>query len=588
MPLRDPEGAPLTARSSSPRLRICRPRSVSGEHGDGRARGELLRFMYPLRCSTCSRALATGLRPRQPLPDPALAPHGRRLARPGAGFCSAQRGSRRLVANGACHRLDRIATTHATSPRPAPPMARSSPTMRAANDSRRRLTCSALLAHSASGPCRWRARTTARRPASTSTRGVRRRAPHARRRRLRVHHDGGDFTAAVHRCTGGVSRRSLRPSMPSHLASRDEKDVTRGRAPASPGKPRTLAAVKAIDFPKSSQPRPVPGLQGPAPPTAPAGVDMARYRSEASSAPTGTHAPPSAITRSAGCASPASPLGRARPGAHRERRQRRSLLRSLATFRVTVLAEACPPSSPAPSLRSCRNLLAGSVPAFVSSDPVFRYPRCGGTTGLVRPCPRAAAATTSSDLPSPRCPRAKRPLPAGDGLPILSVAHATSGRRMRSAGPSQTLTMSARVADVLEANGLVHRRLDACCGLTWITTVSRRREEHLMSLASVPQPFAAGIPPSALSLRARQYDDPLDRCPSDPRWRSWPGATRTLAEVLSVVPRVRAPPAEPGGRDRRAAALPPLPVMGWDTDQALLESLGARDQFEVAAAWPGR
>ena len=48
-------------------------------------------------------------------------------------------------------------------------------------------------------------------------------------------HDGGDFTAAVHRCTGvGKCRADNTASggvmCPSYLATRDEKDSTRGRA----------------------------------------------------------------------------------------------------------------------------------------------------------------------------------------------------------------------------------------------------------------------------------------------------------------------------------------------------------------------
>ena len=48
-------------------------------------------------------------------------------------------------------------------------------------------------------------------------------------------HDGGDFTNAVHRCTGvGKCRADLTGSggvmCPSYLATRDEKDSTRGRA----------------------------------------------------------------------------------------------------------------------------------------------------------------------------------------------------------------------------------------------------------------------------------------------------------------------------------------------------------------------
>ena len=47
------------------------------------------------------------------------------------------------------------------------------------------------------------------------------------------HHDGGDFSAAVHRCTGvGKCRVAHGPGVmcPSYRATMDEKDSTRGRA----------------------------------------------------------------------------------------------------------------------------------------------------------------------------------------------------------------------------------------------------------------------------------------------------------------------------------------------------------------------
>src|SRR3712207_9224858 len=52
---------------------------------------------------------------------------------------------------------------------------------------------------------------------------------------LAYRHDGGDFSAAVHRCTGvGKCRADLQSAggvmCPSWPATREEKDTTRGRA----------------------------------------------------------------------------------------------------------------------------------------------------------------------------------------------------------------------------------------------------------------------------------------------------------------------------------------------------------------------
>src|SRR3712207_8730623 len=53
---------------------------------------------------------------------------------------------------------------------------------------------------------------------------------------LAYRHDGGDFSAAVHRCTGvGKCRADLQASgggmCPSGAATRGEEDTPRGRAP---------------------------------------------------------------------------------------------------------------------------------------------------------------------------------------------------------------------------------------------------------------------------------------------------------------------------------------------------------------------
>ena len=70
---------------------------------------------------------------------------------------------------------------------------------------------------------------------STPTCGSRWRAPLRRGLGFAYPHDAGDFTAAVHRCTGvGKCRADTTASggvmCPSYLATRDEKDSTRGRA----------------------------------------------------------------------------------------------------------------------------------------------------------------------------------------------------------------------------------------------------------------------------------------------------------------------------------------------------------------------
>ena len=101
---------------------------------------------------------------------------------------------------------------------------------------------------------------------------------------LAYRHDGGDFSAAVHRCTGvGKCRADLparRVMCPSWPATREEKDTTRGRARVlqemlAPGGPvngwRAPEVHDALDLCLSCK-----GCSR----DCPTGVDMATYKAE--------------------------------------------------------------------------------------------------------------------------------------------------------------------------------------------------------------------------------------------------------------------------------------------------------------------
>lgn len=171
--------------------------------------------------------------------------------------------------------------------------------------------------------------------------------------------------------------------------------------------------------------------------------------------------------------------------------------------------------------------------------------------------------------------------------PILSGPRDPSGRPYALVWAdsfSQTLddTGARAVVDVLEANGFAPIVApDACCGLTWITTGQLTgAKKHLSSLLGVLAPFAAsGIPIVGVepSCTAVLRDDLLDLLPEDPRSILVSGATRTLAEVLSAVPASsRNLPSLEGVEIVAQPHCHHYSVIGWDTDQALLESLGAR------------
>ena len=424
-------------------------------------------------------------------------------------------------------------------------------------------------------------------------------------------HDGGDFTAAVHRCTGVGKCRAGVPGTfmcPSYLATRDEKDVTRGRARILQ-EAANSQLVQAINSPEVLEALDLCLACKACSADCPAGVDMARYRSEALFRTyRGRLRPLSHYTL--GWLPRLTRVTARVPGLARIANIVMSVapLRSLA-FRVIGLD----PRRGMPALQSGtftawarrRNLLAGSVPASASSDPIsgasdhvsVASNHVSDASNPISDARERDAAPTSSDSARERggttassdSAREREAATASSmaDSPILSGPRDPSGRPYALVWAdsfSQTLDdAGARaVVDVLEANGFAPIVApDACCGLTWITTGQLTgAKKHLTSLLSVLSPFAAsGIPIVGVepSCTAVLRDDLLDLLPEDPRSALVSGATRTLAEVLSAVPAsARHLPSLEGVEIVAQPHCHHYSVMGWDTDQALLESLGAR------------
>ena len=618
MPLETPEGVAHSRAFLQSAARICAAHggSVSGEHGDGRARGELLRFMYsPEMLDLFARVKHVFD------PDNLLNPGV--LAAPMDEAEAASRARARVLAarsggpDGlAAHGVPATALTdhddaHATRPGLAPADSALQPNDAAANDS----SPSPDVSGAAGG--------TGLAPADGALElqpGV---DPlDANLRRVAAHpmpadggfaftHDGGDFTAAVHRCTGvGKCRAGVSGTFmcPSYLATRDEKDVTRGRARILQ-EAANSQLVKAIDSPEVLEALDLCLACKACSADCPAGVDMARYRSEALFRTyRGRMRPLSHYTL--GWLPRLTRVTARVPGLARIANVVMSVapLRSLA-FRVIGLD----PRRGMPALQSGtftawarrRNLLAGSVPASASSDPVSGASdhvsvASNHVSDAFNPISEARerdAAPTSSDSARERggttassdSAREREAATASSmaDSPILSGPRDPSGRSYALVWAdsfSQTLDdAGARaVVDVLEANGFAPIVApDACCGLTWITTGQLTgAKKHLTSLLSVLSPFAAsGIPIVGVepSCTAVLRDDLLDLLPKDPRSALVSGATRTLAEVLSAVPAsARHLPSLEGVEIVAQPHCHHYSVMGWDTDQALLESLGAR------------
>ena len=548
MPLETSEGVAHSRAFLQSAARICAAHggSVSGEHGDGRARGELLRFMYtPEMLDLFARVKHVFD------PDNLLNPGV--LASP---MDEAEAASRARARNAGA------ATAAGT-----------------------------LELQPGVDPLDFGLRRVAARPMPADG-------------GFAFTHDGGDFTAAVHRCTGvGKCRAGVSGTFmcPSYLATRDEKDVTRGRARILQ-EAANSQLVKAIDSPEVLEALDLCLACKACSADCPAGVDMARYRSEALFRTyRGRLRPLSHYTlgwlprltrvtaRVPGLATVANAIMSIAP------------LRSLA-FRMIGLD----PRRGMPALQSGtftawarrRSLLADSVPA---GDAASSFTATPGTA--TRAAASSAAATDARErggIPAASIPASPGPTRERGGAPASSTPASSmtaspilSGPRDPSGRPyalvwadsfSQTLDdAGARaVVDVLEANGFAPIVApDACCGLTWITTGQLTgAKKHLSSLLGVLAPFAvSGIPIVGVepSCTAVLRDDLLDLLPEDPRSMLVSGATRTLAEVLSAVPASeRRLPSLEGVEIVAQPHCHHYSVMGWDTDQALLESLGAR------------
>ena len=597
MPLETPAGVAHSRAFLQSAARICAAHggSVSGEHGDGRARGELLRFMYSPEMLDLFARVKHVFDPDNLLNPGVLASpmdEAEAASRARARVLAARSGGPdELAANGVpATALTDHDDAHATRPGLAPADGTLQPNDAAANDSSPSPDASGAAGGTGLAPADG---------ALELQPGVDPLDAHLRR--VAAHpmpadggfaftHDGGDFTAAVHRCTGvGKCRAGVSGTFmcPSYLATRDEKDVTRGRARILQ-EAANSQLVKAIDSPEVLEALDLCLACKACSADCPAGVDMARYRSEALFRTyRGRMRPLSHYTL--GWLPRLTRVTARVPGLARIANIVMSVapLRSLA-FRVIGLD----PRRGMPALQSGtftawarrRNLLAGSVPASASSDPISGTRERGGTTASSDPARERDAAPASSD------PAREREAATASSMadsPILSGPRDPGGRPYALVWAdsfSQTLDdAGARaVVDVLEANGFAPIIApDACCGLTWITTGQLTgAKKHLTSLLSVLAPFAAsGIPIVGVepSCTAVLRDDLLDLLPEDPRSALVSGATRTLAEVLSVVPAsARRLPSLEGVEIVAQPHCHHYSVMGWDTDQALLESLGAR------------
>ena len=522
MPLETPEGVAHSRAFLQSAARICAAHggSVSGEHGDGRARGELLRFMYSPEMLDLFARVKHIFDPDNLLNPGVLA----------APMDEAEAASRARARNAG------VAGVSGNS-------------------------SGALELQPGVDPLDFGLRRVAARPMPADG-------------GFAFTHDGGDFTAAVHRCTGvGKCRAGVSGTFmcPSYLATREEKDVTRGRARILQ-EAANSQLIKAIDSPEVLEALDLCLACKACSADCPAGVDMARYRSEA-------------LFRTY--------RGRIRPLSHYTLGWLPRLTR--VTARVPGLAAVANAVMSVAPLRSLAFRIIGldprrGMPALQSGTFTAwarRHSLLAGSVPTLTPDDTVSSGTASSDAATDAREREGATASSMADSPILSGPRDPSGRPYALVWAdsfSQTLDdAGARaVVDVLETNGFAPIVApDACCGLTWITTGQLAgAKKHLASLLGVLAPFAAsGIPIVGVepSCTAVLRDDLLDLLPEDPRSALVSFATRTLAEVLSALPAsARHLPSLEGVEIVAQPHCHHYSVMGWDTDQALLESLGAR------------
>ncbi|HEX2072416.1 MAG TPA: FAD-binding and (Fe-S)-binding domain-containing protein [Geodermatophilus sp.] len=340
---------------------------------------------------------------------------------------------------------------------------------------------------------------------------------------LAYRHDGGDFSAAVHRCTGvGKCRADLAGTggvmCPSWPATREEKDTTRGRARVlqemlAPGGPvrdwRSPEVHAALDLCLSCK-----GCSR----DCPTGVDMAAYKAEV---------------------------------LHQSYRRR---------------------------LRPRSHYTLGRLPRW--ADLAARAPRAVNAVMTSRLGGRVAKWSAGVDQRRTLPPFARRtfrqaweqrPQPSGDGRPVaLWVDSFTDHFAPHVAEAAVT---------VLEAAGYRVQvpPADTCCGLTWITTgqldtaqrILRRTVGTLAPLADAGVPVV-GLEPSCTAVLRGEALELLD----DDAAHRLAAGTRTLAELLTGTPGWQ-PPSLAGVEVVAQPHCHHHAVLGWATDERLLRAAGA-------------
>jgi FAD/FMN-containing dehydrogenase/Fe-S oxidoreductase len=346
---------------------------------------------------------------------------------------------------------------------------------------------------------------------------------------LAYRHDDGDLSKAVHRCTGvGKCRADTTATggvmCPSYLATREEKDSTRGRARVlqdavaghlGPNPWSSPEVHDALDLCLSCK-----GCAS----DCPTGVDMASYKAEA---------------------------------LHQRYRRR---LRPRAHYALGWLPRWARLVGRVPGAAQLTNVLL--------RQPLL-HPAVTAAAGVDRRRGLPTFATTTF-----RSWFAERIAPASTGPEVVLFVDTFTDAFSPDVG-------QAAVAVLEDAGYRVSvTREPVCCGLTWISTGQldgARRQVAATVRALAPHvargAVVVGLEPSCTAvLRSDSLD--LVTEADLPAATAVAGATRTLAELLTATPGWSPPDLS----DARGVAQPHChqhAVMGWSADEALLRDGGA-------------
>jgi len=334
-------------------------------------------------------------------------------------------------------------------------------------------------------------------------------------------HDGGDLSTAVHRCVGVGKCRADNTAAggvmcPSYLATRDEKDSTRGRSRVLQELAngalvkgfRDDAVQESLDLCLSCK-----GCRS----DCPAGVDMATYKAEALY----------------------------------QRYRRR--LRPPSHYALGWLPRWAKLAARTPRLAN----------ATLRSESLTAVAKRLGGIDRRRPLPQFAARTFRGWFATHA---------TSTGKPVQLWVDTFTDHFSPEVGIA--------AVRVLEDAGYCVQIVDkpVCCGLTWISTgqLDGARKQLRRSLSALEPALAAGTPIVGLepSCTAVLRADAAELLPDDPRARQVAAATHTLAELLAKTEGWTAPDLS----DVQAVAQPHChqhAVMGWTADAALLAGAGA-------------